>query len=96
VPILFGTFNKSTATAAEVELSQNFQTAFANFVKDPVNTPPAPNWPRYQPGLLGSAVAPTLARIAYYGNVQLDNFVEPVEPISVVSIGNIYARLFFF
>ncbi|KAH9991972.1 Alpha/Beta hydrolase protein [Russula compacta] len=83
LPILFGTFNKSTATAAEVELSQNFQTAFANFVKDPVNTPPAPNWPRYQPGLLGSAIAPTLAKIAYHENVQLDNFIELVEPISV-------------
>ncbi|KAI0278329.1 Alpha/Beta hydrolase protein [Russula aff. rugulosa BPL654] len=35
LPILFGTFNKSTASPAEVELSKSFQTAFANFVKNP-------------------------------------------------------------
>ena len=51
VPILFGTYNTTTATAPEVELSQSLQTAFANFVKDP-NVSPAPNWPPYEPGFL--------------------------------------------
>ncbi|KAF8493264.1 Alpha/Beta hydrolase protein [Russula emetica] len=46
--ILFGTFNRSTATSAEVELSQSLQTAFANFAKNP-NSSPAPHWPAYEP-----------------------------------------------
>ncbi|KAH9971638.1 Alpha/Beta hydrolase protein [Russula compacta] len=71
LPNLFGTYNRSTATAAEVELSHSFQTAFANFAKDPASSP-APNWPSYNPGL------PTLAKIAYHGNVDFYNFVEPV------------------
>jgi hypothetical protein len=65
VPILFGTYNKSTATAAEVELSRSLQTAFANFAKDPMNASPAPNWPAYEPARLGTARVPTLAEIAY-------------------------------
>lgn len=84
VPILFGTYNKSTATAAEVELSKGLQTAFANFVKDPVNVYPAPNWPAYEPGHLGIAPVPTLAGIAYQGNVGFDDFIRPVQPISKV------------
>ncbi|KAH9971639.1 Alpha/Beta hydrolase protein, partial [Russula compacta] len=75
LPILFGTYNRSTATAAEVELSHSFQTAFANFAKDPASSP-APNWPSYNPSL------PTLAKIAYDGNVDSYNFVEPVPPNS--------------
>jgi hypothetical protein len=86
VPILFGTYNKSTATAAEVELSKSLQTAFANFVKDPVNASPAPNWPAYEPGRLGIAPVPTLAQIAYQGNVGFDDFIQPVQPISKVSM----------
>jgi len=81
LPLLFGTFNRSTATAAEAELSQSLQAAFANFIKDPVNSP-APNWPAYEPGLLGIAPVPTLAEVAYEGNVDLDDFVKPVQPIS--------------
>ncbi|KAH9959039.1 Alpha/Beta hydrolase protein [Russula compacta] len=61
LPILFGTYDCSTATAAEVELSHSFQTALANFAKNPANSP-APNWPSYNPSL------PTLAKIAYHGN----------------------------
>jgi hypothetical protein len=78
VPILFGTFNRSTATSAEVELSQSLQTAFANFIKNP-NSSPAPHWPPY------STYTPTLAKIAYRGNVEFGNFVEPVQPDSTVS-----------
>jgi hypothetical protein len=89
VPILFGTFNQSTATAAEAELSHSLQTAFANFAKDPVNESPAPNWFPYQPDLPGVSVAPTLAKMAYHGNVHLDDFVEPVEPNSTVSMRNL-------
>jgi len=76
LPILFGTYNSSTATTAEVELSQSFQTAFANFAKNPVNVSPAPNWPAYEP------TGRTLAKIAYRGNVDFDDFVKPVHPIS--------------
>ena len=83
VPILFGTFNRSTATSAEVELSQSLQTAFANFVKNP-NSSPAPDWPPYEPE--GSEdTCPTLAKIAYEGNVDYENFIQPVQPNSTVS-----------
>ncbi|KAI0251022.1 Alpha/Beta hydrolase protein [Lactifluus subvellereus] len=82
LPILFGTFNRSTATAAEVELSHTLQMAFANFAKDPVNASPAPNWPAYKPDLPGVTVAPTLAKIAYHGNVCMNDFIEPVQPNS--------------
>ncbi|KAJ7304537.1 Carboxylesterase, partial [Mycena albidolilacea] len=36
---LFGTFNRSTATPAEVTWSATFQTAVANFIKDPNTSP---------------------------------------------------------
>ena len=84
VPILFGTYNASTATSAEVELSQTFQTAIANFAKDPVDSP-APNWPAYEPGFLGIAHNPTLAKISYDGNVDPNDFIQSVQPISTVS-----------
>jgi carboxylesterase type B len=73
LPELFGTFNASTATPNEVTLSKTFQTAIANFIKNP-NESPAPNWPKYVPG--GSTQ--TLARLAYNGNVETDNFVQAV------------------
>ncbi|KAJ7648710.1 Carboxylesterase [Mycena polygramma] len=75
---LFGTFNRSTATTAEVTWSNTFQTAIANFVKDPT-TPPAPTWPKYVPGPL----AKTLAKLAYDGNVEPDNFVDAVASTSL-------------
>ncbi|KAF9065549.1 Alpha/Beta hydrolase protein [Rhodocollybia butyracea] len=73
LPELFGTFNASTATPNEVTLSQTFQTAIANFVKNP-NQSPAPNWPEYIPG----NNTQTLARLAYNGNVDTGNFVQAV------------------
>jgi hypothetical protein len=88
VPILFGTYNGSTATAAEVELSQSLQTAFANFAKNPVGVSPAPNWRPYEPGFWGIARNPTLAKIAYQGNVGPDDFIKPVRPLSTVSTRN--------
>jgi hypothetical protein len=77
VPILFGTYNSSTATSAEVELSQSLQTAFANFVKNP-NSSPAPRWPAYQPEVSGSACNPTLTKFVDQGNVDsgFRNFVK--------------------
>ena len=87
MPILFGTFNRSTATSSEVELSQSLQTAFANFAKNP-NSSPAPHWPPYEPEVSGNARTPTLAKIAYQGNVDFDNFVQPVQPDSAVSTRN--------
>jgi hypothetical protein len=61
VPILFGTYNGSTATSAEVKLSQSFQTAFANFAKNP-NSSPAPHWRRYKPEVSANVYAHTLAK----------------------------------
>jgi hypothetical protein len=87
VRILLGTFNRLTATSAEVELSQSLQTAFANFVKNPTSSP-APHWPPYEPEISGKACIPTLAKIAYEGNVDFGNFVQPVEPDSTVSTRN--------
>jgi len=75
---LFGTFNRSTATPAEVTWSSTFQTAIANFIKDP-NTSPAVNWPEYIPG----PAANTLAKLAYTSNVEPDNFVDPVQSNSL-------------
>jgi hypothetical protein len=83
VHIVFGTINNATATASEAELSKSVQAAFANFVKNPGGPSPAPNWPAYE----ADASVLTLAKIAYHGNVQLPNFVEPVDPSSMVSIG---------
>jgi len=84
LPILFGTYNTSTATTEEEELSKSLQTAFANFAKNPgnVSESPAPNWPAYEPGLFEVARIPTLAKIGYEGNVALDDFIDPVQPIS--------------
>jgi hypothetical protein len=84
VPIIFGTFNRSTSTTDEVELSQTLQTAFGKFVKDP-GYDFAANWPKYN----ANASVPTLAKIAYHGNVQPDNFAEPVDPSDTVSVGNV-------
>ena len=84
VPILFGTFNRSTATPAEVELSQSLQTAFANFAISP-DCSPAPHWPAYQPEVAGKASILTLAKIAHEGNVNFGTFVQPVQPDSTGS-----------
>ncbi|KAJ6614098.1 Carboxylesterase [Mycena sp. CBHHK59/15] len=77
---LFGTFVRSTATPAEVTWSSTFQTAIANFIKDP-NTSPAVNWPKYIPG----PSANTLAKLAYKGNINVDpdNFVQAVQSNSL-------------
>ncbi|KAE9394532.1 alpha/beta-hydrolase [Gymnopus androsaceus JB14] len=68
---VFGTYNVSTAIPNEVTLSKTFQTAIANFIKNPSQSP-APNWPKYVPGNLTQ----TLARLAYNGNVDTGNFVQ--------------------
>ena len=54
---------------------------------------PAPNWPAYEPGFLGVASVPTLAEIAYEGNVGLDDFVKLVQPISKVTTRSLYTKL---
>jgi hypothetical protein len=87
VHIIFGTLDESTASDGEVELSQSLQTVFANFAKNPQGASFAPNWPAYEPDGSGYTLVPSLAKIAYHGNVQLDNFVEPVDPSSTVSFG---------
>ncbi|KAJ7481032.1 Alpha/Beta hydrolase protein [Mycena galericulata] len=75
---LFGNFNRSTATPAEVEWSSTFQTAIAKFVKDP-ETSPALNWPKYIPG----PSANTLAKLAYNSNIAPDGFVDAVQSNSL-------------
>ncbi|KAJ6513515.1 Carboxylesterase [Mycena vulgaris] len=75
---LFGTFIRATATPAEVTWSTTFQTAIANFVKNP-NTSPALNWPKYVPG----SSTKTLAKLAYNGNVEPNNFVDAVQSDSL-------------
>ncbi|KAJ7630565.1 Alpha/Beta hydrolase protein [Roridomyces roridus] len=71
---IFGTYNSSTATAAEVTLSATYQKLVADFVKNPTASP-APNWPRYIPG----SNTKTLAKLAYNGNVLTSNVVEAVQ-----------------
>lgn len=68
---IFGTFNASTATPAEVTLSGTMQTIWADFMKNPA-VPPAINWPRYVP----INATRTLAKLAYAGNVQPANVVQ--------------------
>ena len=87
MPILFGTFNRSTATSAEVELSHSLRTAFANLAKNP-NRSPAPHWLPYEPEVSEKVCTPTLAKIAYQGNVDFGNFIQPVQPNSTVSACN--------
>ncbi|KIJ44979.1 hypothetical protein M422DRAFT_67428 [Sphaerobolus stellatus SS14] len=45
---IFGTFNRSTATAAEATLFHTMQTAWANFIKN-LTSSPAPNWEKWVP-----------------------------------------------
>jgi hypothetical protein len=88
--MVFATFSKWTASADEIELSKTLQTAVANFVKDP-STPPVPNWPTYN----ANNSAPTLAKLAYDGNVEPGNVVDLVDPSTTVSVGDIYAMRVF-
>jgi cytochrome c1 len=87
VPIIFETFDSSTATSAEVTLSQSLQTVLTNFAKNP-NSSPAPHWHPYEPEDSENAHAHTLAKITYQGNVDFGKFVEPVQPDSTVSTRN--------
>jgi hypothetical protein len=70
---LFGTFNSTSATASEVQLSNTFQTIVASFAKNPFVSP-VPAWPKYNPN------ATTLANLAFNGNVALDNVVQTTSP----------------
>ncbi|KAK7059761.1 carboxylic ester hydrolase [Favolaschia claudopus] len=71
IPEIFGTYNSSTATAAEKTLSSTMQTIVGNFARNPA-VAPAPNWPKYVPGNTTS----TLAKLAYNSNVALSNVVQ--------------------
>jgi hypothetical protein len=55
------------------------QTIVGNFVKNPLS--PAPNWPKYVQGN-----GTNLAKLAYNGNVQLSNVVQPARSDSIVSV----------
>ncbi|KAJ7791346.1 Alpha/Beta hydrolase protein [Mycena olivaceomarginata] len=78
LPEIFGTFNRSTATQLEAELSHTMQRLVANFVKNPA-VAPAPNWPKYVPGN-GTT---TLAKLAYNGNIGLGNVVQVAQSDSL-------------
>jgi hypothetical protein len=75
VPEIFGTYNGTTATASEIQLSDTMQTVVASFAKNPFASP-APGWPKYNPN------STTLAKLAYNGNVALNNVVETALPAS--------------
>jgi len=72
VPEIFGTFNVTTASPAEVKLSQTMQTTWINFIKDPTS-PPAPGWPRFTT----SKTSNGLAKLSFQGNVKLVDVVQP-------------------
>uniref|UniRef100_A0A0W0G2D3 Carboxylic ester hydrolase n=1 Tax=Moniliophthora roreri TaxID=221103 RepID=A0A0W0G2D3_MONRR len=74
----FGTYNRTTASPSQVTLSNTFQTIISNFIKEPT-TPPANNWARYVQG----GLTPSVAKLAYKGNVNLDDVVQPATIISV-------------
>ncbi|KAJ7480180.1 Alpha/Beta hydrolase protein [Mycena galericulata] len=78
LPEVFGTYNRTTATAAEATLSGTMQTIVGNFIKNPT-TAPAPNWPKYVPGNKTT----TLAKLAYEGNVLASDVVQAVESDSI-------------
>ncbi|KAJ7693571.1 hypothetical protein B0H17DRAFT_488647 [Mycena rosella] len=75
---IFGTFNRSTATDPEAELSQTMQTLVGNFVKNPADAP-APNWPKFVPGNMTINVA----ELAYNGNVEASDVVQAVQSSSL-------------
>ncbi|KAK7050253.1 carboxylic ester hydrolase [Favolaschia claudopus] len=77
---IFGTYNRSTATAAEKTLSSTMQSIVGNFARNPA-APPAPHWPKYRPGNKTS----TLAKLAYNSNVALSNVVQTVRSNSLDS-----------
>ncbi|KAF8528406.1 Alpha/Beta hydrolase protein [Hysterangium stoloniferum] len=69
---IFGTFNQTTATPAEVQLSNTMQTVWTNFIKNPFANP-APGWEQFRP----DNSTQTLAKLSFDGNVQLGNVVQP-------------------
>ncbi|KAK7046997.1 carboxylic ester hydrolase [Favolaschia claudopus] len=75
---IFGTYNRSTATATERTLSSTMQSIVGNFARNPA-APPAPHWPKYRPGNKTS----TLAKLAYNSNVALANVVQTVRSNSL-------------
>lgn len=69
---IFGTFNTTTASGPEKTLSATMQTVWTNFIKNPFVSP-APNWHEFVPG--NNTLS--LARLAFNGNVELSNVVQP-------------------
>ncbi|KAF8528405.1 Alpha/Beta hydrolase protein [Hysterangium stoloniferum] len=69
---IFGTFNQTTATPAEVQLSRTMQTIWTNFIKDPFSNP-TPEWKQFLP----DNSTQTLSKLAFDGNVELGNVVQP-------------------
>ncbi|CAK5269936.1 unnamed protein product [Mycena citricolor] len=86
LPMIFGTYNATTAEPAERILSQTMQTLIANFVKNPTE-PPAPNWERHNPR------APRLAKLAYNGNVAVGDVVEMADSSSFDGPCDLWDRL---
>ncbi|KAK1216287.1 hypothetical protein PQX77_021096 [Marasmius sp. AFHP31] len=79
LPILFGYLNQSTAKPEELELSRTFQTVIGNFIKNPTGSDeslPAPGWAKY--GEDGN-----LAKLAFEGNVEMENIAQMVKSSDV-------------
>lgn len=68
---IFGTFNRSTASPAEITLSHSMQTLWANFIKDPTASPD-PEWKKWRP----DNSTRSLARLGFDGKVRLDDVVQ--------------------
>ncbi|KIJ56375.1 hypothetical protein M422DRAFT_41090 [Sphaerobolus stellatus SS14] len=68
---IFGALAQATASPAEATWSKTMQTIWTNFIKNPPAQPPL-NWNRLVPGntTLG------LAKLAFNGNVELQNVVQ--------------------
>ncbi|KAL0058513.1 hypothetical protein AAF712_014807 [Marasmius tenuissimus] len=75
LPILFGYLNQTTAKPEELELSRTFQTVVGNFIKNPAGSDeslPAPGWVKY-------GVDANLAKLAFEGNVEMENIAQMVK-----------------
>ena len=68
---IFGTFNRSTASPAEITLSRSMQAVWANFIKDP-RTSPDPEWKKWRP----DNSTRSLARLGFDGKVGLADVVQ--------------------
>ncbi|EEB90098.1 hypothetical protein MPER_11743, partial [Moniliophthora perniciosa FA553] len=77
-PVFIVIVSYNHLTTYRITLSNTFQTIISNFINEPT-TPPADNWVRYVQG----GLMPSVAKLAYEGNVNLDDVVRPATIVSV-------------